>query len=144
LVRRIFAAYGEVDLAANDALLDEMVKAANVDQAGGLLDTEVFATALTYDTRLYDLRNEVRLATNLDDVFQEHSAEGITGREDAVLTESERNDLFLAEDRREHLAHSQPLNRKFTASAIDITAGTSRSKGLMVFLWATFLITYFA
>jgi hypothetical protein len=95
LVRRIFAAYGEVDLAANDALLDEMVKAANVDQAGGLLDTEVFATALTYDTRLYDLRNEVRLATNLDDVFQEHSAEGITGREDAVLTESERNDLFF-------------------------------------------------
>jgi hypothetical protein len=62
-------------------------------------------------------------------VFQEHSAEGITGREDAVLTESERNDLFLAEDRREHLAHSQPLNRKFTAPAIDITAGTSRSKG---------------
>jgi lipase chaperone LimK len=67
LVRRIFAAYGEVDLAANDALLDEMVKAANVDQAGGLLDTEVFATALTYDTRLCDLRNEVRLATNLDE-----------------------------------------------------------------------------
>jgi hypothetical protein len=136
-------------VAADGALMDEMVQAAGVDSAssGGMLDTKAFATALTYDVRLYDLRNEVRVATNMDDIFQRHRAEGVTGCDnDAsyMVTASERNDVLQGQDQRELLAYSQPLNRKFTAPAIDITAGTYRSKSLMVFLWATVLITYFA
>lgn len=132
----MFTAYGENELAADAALLDEMVKVAEAEN--GMLDTDTFATALTYDIRLYDVHNEVRLATSIDDIFLKHQMDGVSGRDkDVTLTEME-------EDERGSLALTDALVTKYTAPAIDITAGTYRSKGLMVFLWATVLISYFA
>jgi hypothetical protein len=120
-----------------------------------MLDTDTFATALTYDIRLYDVHNEVRLATSIDDIFLEHQIEGVSGRKDVTLTEMEkqiegvsgRKDVTLTEmeeNERGSLVLTEALVTKYTAPAIDITAGTYRSKGLMVFLWATVLISYFA
>jgi hypothetical protein len=132
----MFTAYGENELAADAALLDEMVKVAEAEN--GMLDTDTFATALTYDIRLYDVHNEVRLATSIDDIFLKHQMDGVSGRDkDVTLTEME-------EDERGSLALTDALVTKYTAPAIDNTAGTYRSKGLMVFLWATVLISYFA
>jgi hypothetical protein len=51
--------------------------------------------------------------------------------------------LWNEQSLHETLVFSSPLKRKYTASTIDITAGTYRSKGLFVALWATVLITYF-
>jgi hypothetical protein len=153
LLKQMFTAYGENELAADEALLDEMVKVA--ESENGMLDTDTFATALTYDIRLYDVHNEVRLATSIDDIFLEHQIEGVSGRKDVTLTEMEkqiegvsgRKDVTLTEmeeNERGSLVLTEALVTKYTAPAIDITAGTYRSKGLMVFLWATVLISYFA
>jgi len=52
---------------------------------------------------------------------------------------------FASQDLRERLSvvKTVPI-RRFMAASIDITAGLYRSQGLVVSLWATMLITYFA
>jgi len=137
LIQRILISYGEADLASNDALIDEMFAAAQTPD--GTLNLEAFSKGLTYDVKLYDIQSETRLSTNYDDVFLTRNH-----REDR----EEDNDDMEANKRRnvisERKAISKDLKHRFTAPAIDMVAGTFRSKILTVLLWATFVITSFA
>ena len=162
-MRAILVAYGEYELASDEALLHEMIDAADVTTQSmdlrvakadeGLvdatpkiqndLDASTFAEGLTSDLRLYDLRNETRFTTNIDDVFLSHHL-GTHSAKSSLTTDSERKDIAAAQEIRERLAVGRPLVRKNTLPSIDVTAGTYRSKGLMVSLWTTVLLTYFA
>lgn len=125
--------YGEAELASNDDLMDEMLAAAQT--AEGTLNLEAFSKGLTFDVRLYDISHETRLSTNYDDVF---------------LTKCGNTDVESNDDDEEGRRQSQKmelskdLKRRYTAPAIDMVAGTYRSKTLTVLLWATFVLTYFA
>lgn len=168
LVRRILVAYGEYELAADESLVQEMVHAAsgrgeetvaaddnhqsNNDNENPKYHTKfnvhALAEALTYDVRdLYDIRNEVRMTTNFDDVYI--TEETIRAKEEEMFaTATTDSELLKAhketQEFREKLAVSENLEHVNTIPWIDITAGTYRSKGLTVLLWATILITYFA
>ena len=164
LIKRILAAYGEHSLANNDELISEMLDGATgkacifdpaksdqskEDKEAGhkpMLDVKTFAEALTYDIKLYDIRNEVRDSTNLDDIFV--TDETIEQKEQEMFLASNQAELDKAFDEgqglRDRFAVSTKLERKNTLPAIDLTAETYRSKGLIVALWATILITYFA
>lgn len=163
LIRRILAAYGEVSLAKDTNLVNEMYHAAlGLEEAKGdgehptnkpavvsepMLNMAAFAEALTHDIRLYDIRNEIRLTTNFDDVYFDDRA--LQEREEAAMaTVTNESDLLRvhreAKSMRAKLDVSEELNRVNTIPAIDITAGTYRSKGLLVMLFSTIMITYFA
>jgi hypothetical protein len=158
LIRRILAAYGEVSLAQDTNLVNEMYHAAlGLEETNGdkepasvsdpTLNLAAFAEALTHDIRLYDIRNEIRLTTNFDDVYFDDNA--LQEREDAAMaTVTNESELLRfhheAKAMRAKLEVSEELNRVYTIPAIDITAGTYRSKGLLVMLFATIMITYFA
>lgn len=149
-------AYGEYQLAADDSLVKEMYQAARgnvaVDTddpaaAHHTLCVESFGEALTYDIQLYDIRNETRLTTNFDDVYV--TAQAVEDKEEEMWgTVTNDEELLKAhketQNLRQKLAVSEALDRVDTIPSIDITAGTYRSKGLIVLLWATILITYFA
>ena len=149
-------AYGEYQLAKDETLVDEMYEAARGDAIMKTdnqttidkeLSVETLAVALTYDIRLYDIRNETRLTTNFDDVYV--TAEDVEEKEEEMLgTVTNDEELVRAhketQNLRQKVAVSETLDRVNTIPSIDITAGTYRSKALIVLLWATILITYFA
>ncbi|CAB9504800.1 expressed unknown protein [Seminavis robusta] len=175
LIRRILAAYGEVNLAADSGLVQEMYHAAmGMEETANnsedddeqqqptkndnntpdkntsnppMLNVLSFAEALTHDVRLYDIRNEARLTTNFDDVYFT-DAELKEREEEATTHAGSPSELWRvkvdAQSLRDKLAVSEELDRVNTFPAIDITAGTYRSKGLMVMLFSTIMITYFA
>jgi len=113
-----------------------------------LLNVETFAEALTHDIRLYDIRNEVRLATNLEDVFVASSKETENENEEIVYKSAELKINNCTDDNtsggEEELECKPLVTRKNTFPSIDITAETYKSKSLTVLLWATILVTYFA
>lgn len=118
-------------MADNADLVQEMVQAC---QGHTELDESAFGQALSSDVALLDLANEGTLSTNLSDVFAKNRDE-----HDAL----DKLDVPL-EDDGANLDHFKiPLLRKKTLSQIDVTAGTFRSKPLIVLLWATFAIAYF-
>jgi hypothetical protein len=116
LIQRILVSYGELDLATDIGLIEEMLAAAQTDD--GKLNLEAFSKCLTHDVQLYDIRNETRLTTNYDDVF---------------LTKNQRDDWDdgdevarkIAEERK---SMSKALKLRFTAPALDMVAETYRSK----------------
>jgi hypothetical protein len=163
LIRRILAAYGEVSLAKDDDLVNEVYQAAlGMEEANGdeqhptnkpavvgdpMLNMAAFTQALTHDIRLYDIRNEIRLTTNFDDVYFDDHA--LQEREEAAMaTVTNESELLRVhkevQGMRAKLEVSEELNRVNTIPAIDITAGTYKSKGLLVMLFSTIMITYFA
>lgn len=92
------------------------------------LDEDAFSQALTSDIKLLNLENEGSLSTNLADVFNDEF-DGIGA---PLEDEEEVKNLCI------------PLQRKKTLSQIDVTAGTFRSKTLIILLWCTFVISYFS
>ena len=156
LIRRILVAYGEYQLAADDSLVEEMCQAAtgsisiDTDETtiiNRTLCVESFGEALTYDVKLYDIRNETRLTTNFDDVYV--TAQAVEDKEEEMWGTVTNDEQLLqahkeTQNLRQKLSVSEDLVRVDTIPSIDITAGTYRSKGLIVLLWATILITYFA
>jgi hypothetical protein len=131
LLKQIFKAYGETDLMDDDALHEEMIKAAI--PTGGTdmkLDLATFAAALSYDIQDYDLKNEIRNTTNYDDIMLTHAGhEFVKGHEIELSRELTLADV---ESRRSKAAS---LSKSFTAPAIDSTAGTYRSKYLITLLY---------
>lgn len=165
LIKRILVSHGENALADNDELVDEMYDAATsfdaVPKEEGatattndtentpavMLDAETFATALTQDIQLYDIRNETRLTTNFADVYL--TDEDLLEREEEMFATTSTNEELVRKHRetqalRAKMQMSEQLERVNTVPFIDTTAGTYRSKGILVMLWATILITYFA
>lgn len=103
----------------------------------GKLNVEAFSKGLTHDVQLYDINNEIRVSTNYDDVFLTKNHREDWDEDD----EDEERRRSVAENRK---SLSKSLNHRFTAPAIDMVAGTFRSKIVMVLLWATYIITAFA
>lgn len=139
LIKRLLRSYDEHELAENDEVIEEMLLAASTgdETSEGFFDGTMFARALTQDVQMYSLANEVRLSTFHDDVFltknkaeTEEWDEQEEGISRAVVMERRK----LGEELKK---------RRFTFSAIDTTAGTYRSKALVVMLWASFTLTYF-
>lgn len=138
LLRRVLQAYGESELANDIDLLQEMVdccKCDGTDNDATNLTVKSFARGLTHDVKLYDIGNEVRESTHYEDVFrhQDHLVEY-----DKNITDGKKTIQNVATE------PTRVLKRKYTAAAIDFTAGTYRSKGLSIMLWACTLISYFA
>lgn len=135
LVQRILKAYGEHELAENTELMTEMVKACSSSH----LDRTSLATGLTNDTQLLDLSNEGSLSTNLADVLYRKTGDA------ADDADGSEQPLEKALDEESDLGHfTANLRQEKTYSHIDVTAGNFRSKYLIILLWVTFAISYFA
>ena len=147
LIRDIFLSYGESELAEDNELLDSMVMAAG-GKAGDepiLLDVNAFAHALTDDVRLYDINNEVRRTTNYFDVFKTHqSSHKIDIQPDLELNLGDTADITDNDITNTQRAEMRSVKKKWTASSIDMAAGTFRSKLLVVILWVLMVVSYMA
>ena len=129
LIRQLLLFYGETDMAYDDILLEEMMDAASkndqddVERNPMILDKHTFARALTNDVGLYNLENENSVTTNYDDVFKSSQT---------VDEKSQKDDDI------------QPIKTVWTFPSIDYTADTFRSKTFVIFLWVTWILSYFA
>mmetsp|Transcript_18286 Transcript_18286/g.33150 ORF Transcript_18286/g.33150 Transcript_18286/m.33150 type:complete len:1010 (-) Transcript_18286:165-3194(-) len=166
LLKNIFKAYGEEEMASNEALMSEMVEVATGgDESTGTLDLEAFSRALTSDISLYDVESEARLTTNYHDVMV---AAPVTiaarnGNDEEIFVDEmkkkyvsegdgdeyenrDSSDQFVDETKRKDVdEHSNVKTRKFFSSpAIDMTSCRYDSKLIVVLLWAGFVISYFA
>ncbi|CAB9514932.1 expressed unknown protein [Seminavis robusta] len=155
LIAEILVAYGEHSLAQDTELVNKMYEAAidpSDNNATPVLNVEAFARALTHDVLLYDIRNENRRTTNFNDVV--FTEQELDEREEAAIEtvkqDPEGRDSELIEVSRYYnslrnmLARAEHLEQVDTIPAIDIRAGTYRSKGLLVMLFSTIMITWFA
>lgn len=147
LLQKIFEAYGEEELARDEKLLQSMiVHAQGVDMeadvadkstthtgggAPNLFDMDTFAAALTNDVTLFNIHNETRASNVYMDVF-----EGEPGRKSIHAKTSKTTEHDLPEP--------MEVTHIYTAPSIDSTAGTYRSKTLLVTLWAGTLFCYYA
>jgi len=94
LIRNIFLMYGEKSLADDKTLIDEMLTAATATSGGtpaandssrgpgeaeeapiNLFDVQSFARALTADVQLYDIENETRKSSIIQDIFDQNRVE---------------------------------------------------------------------
>lgn len=116
--------------------MDEMLEAAMTPS--GILHQDSFAKAMTDDIKLYDISSEARYSTNYDDVFLTRNHHEV-----ADWSQDEENTSMTSEAIDLRKSISKTLKRRFTFPAIDNTAGTYRSKTLMVALWASFTVTWF-
>jgi hypothetical protein len=125
LLRRIFEAYGEYDLAEDVELHKKMLSDLQTSEKGEvMLDLSTFVSALTRDVQLYDILSELRCTTHVSDVL--------------VVNENNVNEVLDAKDTESPAVESpSDLEKVFTAPAIDSTAGTTRSKHLVIFLWTS-------
>jgi hypothetical protein len=103
------------------------------------LDLDAFASGLVHDVVEYDLKNEVRTTTSLDDVLLTSAGREI---EDGKFMDAERQ--LTLEDIENKKKKATSILTEWTAQATDSTAGNYRNKYLMVLLSATVIITYFA
>ena len=151
LIQDIFLSYGEVELANDEILLQDMLKAAagpdvdtsrcRLDDREFIFEIDAFARALTNDVKLYDITNEVRQTTNYFDVFRSHQS---THKID-VQPDLERNVPGEHDGRNDaQQVEIRAVKKKWTASALDMAAGTFRSKLLVVILWVGLVVSYFA
>jgi hypothetical protein len=138
--------YGERELAEDDTFQVNLIQAAAKASENQLpdsivLDAQVFATLLTSDVRLYEISNEVRLTTHFDDVFSKNRHVDF---DEKSAEEPDRSELDLSPSKKKDVYEQAHVTHIYTAPAIDISAGTFRSKTLIVLLWSCTLITYFA
>lgn len=102
LIQRILISYGEADLANNDALMDEMLAAAQTPE--GMLNLEAFSKGLTHDVGLYDISSETRVSTNFDDVFLTKNQHEVDDDDDM--------DEEAAEKRRSTINEKKAMSKK--------------------------------
>lgn len=134
LIKKILTMYGESELAENEELLLEMLESAQSNDGGKVLDENTFISGLTSDIQLYDPVCEIRQTTNAEDVFLAKSEE----EEDDILNIT--NDQYT---QRMNTARKSLKRKKVMLAALDTTAGTYRSKILLVSLWVMFITIYF-
>ena len=158
LLKKIFTAYGEVEIAGNEDLLQEMVECAapggftcppsekesvtesTIISPSLLLDETTFARALTSDIQQYDVKNEIRQTTYYQDVFGIESVNPFHENHNSKsnLKEDDVEGAIVLEKADDF--SKLPVERVSTAASIDITAGTHRSQILMVFLWVGYCL----
>jgi len=98
---------------------------------------------LTHDIEIFDIHSETRMTTsNFEDVFAVKPRKGVFSVRNTNSPELEN--VESTENDEESPAVLKSLTRRQTFPAIDNTAGTYRSKALIVTLWASYIVTYFA
>ena len=169
-VKNILLLYGEDELATNQTLLEEMVQACSIndvivddDASTKIFDVKSFGRGLTSDARLYDLRNETRQSSIIEDIFNHgcensnsnsssnntsrnsKTSENATSSLDVQLgaMEEEANQIRRStttttttsrngsnnNSNNNNSVTTKEVQRIYTAPAIDMIAGTYRSKG---------------
>ena len=135
-IRRILTVYGETDMAQDEDLIQEMIQAAtmthtkdkdddDIDDDKNVFDVSAWAEALTQDVQLYDIANEARVSTSLQDVFHNPNNNNITNINNQVDDDDDDDGKAGPPTARQEDA----LIHIYTAPAIDVQAGTYRSKG---------------
>jgi len=121
-------------MAQNDDLIQEMVQAASTTSHAGVeakrspyFDVLTFANGLTRDMELFDISNETRVSTSVDDVFERH----IKSDHQVITTPAAAaspEDIYQLPTPRE----ANTLNYIYSAPSIDVQAGNYRSKGTVL------------
>jgi hypothetical protein len=131
LVKQIFQAYGETELAENDVLVEEMLQQAGAldPETRVMLDPDTFCRALTRDVQGYCVETRDKLSTNYQDAFMVDNSTTATGiaRVD-VVNEANKAKTDVP------MVH--------TAPSLDNAADTFRSRPLVVFQWTFFVMSY--
>jgi hypothetical protein len=147
-VKNILLLYGEDELANNQTLLEEMVQACSIgdnnnvladddDTSTKIFDAKSFGRGLTSDVRLYDLRNETRQSSIIEDIFSNHGCENSNSNKTSEESTTSSLDVRLGATEEEAnqnrsitiTTNGNNVQRIYTAPAIDMIAGTYRSKG---------------
>ncbi len=159
LLRDIFLFYGENDVAADDDLLQQMVRVASkgaetadgqdaCEEGGILLDEHAFAYCLTSDVRLYDVESEEKLTTTYYDVFQTfRSTKEVEGGMMKKLTDATTRHTRTQEDESDETVSSEGVRlveKRSTSPSIDYAVDSFRSKTYVILLWVTFVIYFMA
>ncbi|VEU37742.1 unnamed protein product [Pseudo-nitzschia multistriata] len=201
-IRNILLMYGEDELAADQTLLEEMVEACRFESIEGRVchdeetanksnacatntafDAKAFGRGLTSDVRLYDLRNETRQSSIMEDIYFHNrirfedahdgddttripkneksiknlnasllvkrrgsiTAKNTIGDPTKIVPSSLEVDTDTGvETTLPSMMNIHEVKRIYTAPAIDILAGTYRSKVLIVCLWCATVFGLFS
>jgi len=128
VVRKIFGVYDELELIADDDLVNEMVAMASGGDPNAVLDEKALTKALTDDVKLYDPNNESKLTTDFYDVFG---------------TDSRSNKFREAADEKaEHDVDVNQVDTKMTIGQIDFTADNIRSTIHTCLMWIILIASY--
>lgn len=110
LLKQIFLAYNEEEMATDDQLLSEMidmVTSEDSEEDGNVLDVSTFYRGLVNDVKLYDTSNHSRISTHLEDVFGINKAMFVCKKHDDLADsnlnidgESELDELHSTKIRR--------------------------------------------
>jgi hypothetical protein len=144
LLRQILCAYGEDALAEDDELINQMMKQSGALHNRVLLDASTFLKALTADVQDFDVNNKDKLTTFFDDIMGSSNNNNESG--------SNMNDSSHQKRRNPaktmHWIDSLPkcsdsfVSTTFTAPHIDNTADTFRSRPLVIWQWAFFILSF--
>jgi len=131
LIKQILQAYGETALSEDDGLVQQMLEQAGASSSQDrvLLNLTSFCRALTSDVQGFDVGNKDKLSTNFDDVLFSDVQE-YAEPEMLVPTVFNKNTTVKGVD------------LKYTAPQVDNVADTYRSKPLIVFMWAFFVLSF--
>jgi len=138
LVQDLLMAHGEYDRAADEALVEQMVEAAQ--SSTFLFDVEALVNALTLDLKEWDIMNDINYATALDDVWGDCGKRNImtigvkdsSSKSQRRQEESRRQELLAgdeSEDEKEVEDHIYPdqlhldLSRHSHASDVTLDHG---------------------
>ncbi len=130
-VRRMLTVYGEAEMAQDEKLISDMIQAACGSSNEAVeFNAASFAEGLTSDVELYDIANEARISTSIQDVFEEHEQPGsaiqVSGTD---LKKADGDNVEELEVHKPSVRQIETLRHIYTAPAIDIQAGTYQSKG---------------
>mmetsp|Transcript_32868 Transcript_32868/g.67131 ORF Transcript_32868/g.67131 Transcript_32868/m.67131 type:complete len:832 (-) Transcript_32868:939-3434(-) len=157
LLRDIFLFYGEKDVAADDDLLQQMVRVASKgadiaddrdasEEGGILLDEHAFAYCLTSDVQLYDVESEEKPTTTYYDVFQTfRSTKEVEGGVMKKLSDATTRHIRMHDDEGDETESSGDLRlveKRSTSPSIDYAVDSFRSKTYVILLWVTFVIYF--
>lgn len=157
LLRDIFLFYGENDVAADDDLLQQMVRVASKgaeiaddrdasEEGGILLDEHAFAYCLTSDIQLYDVESEEKLTTTYYDVFQTfRSTKEVEGGVMKKLSDATTRHIRMHDDEGDETESSgdvRLVEKRSTSPSIDYAVDSFRSKTYVILLWVTFVIYF--
>ena len=135
-LKRMLSSVGELELASDENLLDEMLLQAGItnDDQDTPLSVETFAQALTRDIGLYNLDNSTSLSTNMHDVM---------AMEETDATELDQDDEEAVRSKEGGLGEPNKTEFSVTGASIDFTADTYRSRPLVVAMWSYFVLSFF-
>lgn len=134
LIKNIFFIYGEPDMANDVDLIREMIDACEdeiIEDGQPAFTPRSFGRALTRDVTLFNLTNETRASTIIEDVFGGAREEKPTPCD---YQDAPQSAVVEAVNKGHDI---NDIKFIYTAPAIDVQAGTYRSKLLIVTLWGS-------